>query len=523
MLGPNRCIFAHGRSKGGSQGPLFRFFGRACGRVARKPGLAYTARMSPAPWRPGITLKLLAWCVALLAILYATSSLLVERTEVAVEGSAELMRVNHELDVAVMRLVRQLEQLEAHRKTYEYLGGDETYLDFVIDDLLEFRRLLEETVSAFPQLREPWQPLTEEYAITLKKGADPARLLGPVSTVARWLEILQRTRVENQRGMQQRLEELRAGARQAAKTGRLGLLVAIGVGLGGSLLLAWKLNGSLKELRRGMREFGRSSKTVPVSVTSRDELGDLARTFNRLTARLEREERMRSEFIAMLSHEIRTPLTSIRESVELVADGTLGEVGQDQKRFLDIARQESDRLAGLLTRLMKMSSLEAGSLDIAPAPHAPGDLASEALERISPAAEAAGVRLRSSVPGDLPPVLADASHVGQVLMNLLGNAVKFSPPGSEVCLEAHVETGAPAGPGGNFVIFAVRDQGPGIFEAEQEFVFQKYYRGAGTAAVDGAGLGLSISRAIAQAHGGDLWVRSGEGAGSTFLFSLKRA
>ncbi|MGE4504668.1 MAG: ATP-binding protein [Desulfovibrionaceae bacterium] len=477
------------------------------------------------PRRISITAKLLAWCVALLAIAFATSALLVERTNDAVDGSAELIAVNHGIDVAVVRLVRQLEQLEAHRKTYEYLGGDEVYLEYVIEDLLEFRRLLSETMNEFPRLREEWGALTEEYAISLKKDADPARLLGPDRTVGRWFDILERTRMDNQRRMRERLAELRENAGRAVRTARLGLLAAAAVGLGGSLLLAWWLARSLAELRRGIREFGRSSRTVPVRVTSRDELGELASAFNSLTARLEREERMRSEFIAMVSHEVRTPLTSIRESVELVADGTLGEVAGEQRRFLDIARQESDRLAGMLTRLMRVSSMEAGGVRINPRPERPADLAAQALERVSPAARARGVRLRAEAPADLPPVLVDAAHVGQVLLNLLGNAVKFTPEGGEAVLSAALSSASsPASSSehpGPFVAFSVQDDGPGIPEDEREFVFQKYYRGRDAArSVDGAGLGLYIARAIVEAHGGVLTLDDTGGTGCRFTFTL---
>jgi len=257
-----------------------------------------------------------------------------------------------------------------------------------------------------------------------------------------------------------------------------------------------------------------------VYVSTRDELGELARTFNRMTEQLRREEQMRSDFISMLSHEIRTPLTSIRESVDMVADGTFGAVNERQKRFLDIARQETVRLSGLLERLMQVSRLESARPEVHPEPESAAELALSALERIRPAAEAKEVELGCNPCPEEVMVMADRDHVQQVLLNLLGNAVKFSGPNTRVDLEVASE---PERYGGR-AVFRVTDQGPGIPEEEQPHVFGKYYREAGVrGTVDGAGLGLFISRAIVEAHGGSMWLDSSPGKGSRFSFSLPLA
>jgi signal transduction histidine kinase len=246
-------------------------------------------------------------------------------------------------------------------------------------------------------------------------------------------------------------------------------------------------------------------------------LGDLAQAFNNMTGRLQEEERMRQDFIAMLSHEIRTPLTSIRESVDLVADGVFGEVNEKQHHFLDISRQEALRLTNLLERLMKVSSLESQRLRLVTAPLDASALALGAVERLQSTALAKNITLKTELPEQFVFVEADQEHVTQVLANLLGNAVKFSPPDSVVRLSVTPE------PTGNAVIFCVVDEGPGIALEEQSRIFLKYYREPSVrGSVAGLGLGLSIAKGIVEAHGGTMWVNSAPGCGASFCFSLPK-
>lgn len=469
--------------------------------------------------RMGMTGRLLLWCLALIAIFFATTLHLLSSMDEVVGESAEIVRTNYEIGVAMQRMLQQLAKLEEDRKRYEILQ-DDAYMEAVVQDLADFGAMLDETLRAHPEYFKVLEPLTLEYTITLKKGAEPARLLMPDQTVADWMERLRRVRDDNQREMERRLSGLNEAASVSARRGLLGLSAAIAVGLAGSLLFAWGLNRSLRAIRAAIRQFGRTGRATTLKPERQDELGELAASFDRLTARLEREERMRADFIAMLSHEIRTPLTSIRESVDLVGEGAFGEVAPEQKRFLDIASKEAERLSGLLERLMRVSRLESGSLELHPAHESAADMARIALERVRPAAEAKGVRLVADWPDDIDAaVWANAGQVGQVLVNLLGNAVKFSPQDAEVRLILE--------PSAEEVLFCVADQGPGVAPEERELVFQKWYRGkAGD--VEGAGLGLYISRAIVESHNGRMWVGTGNdiaGAptGSAFCFTLPLA
>jgi len=466
--------------------------------------------------RLGITAKLLLWCMVLVGTFYATTSVLILRIQSLVEVSSAIVNINYDLDLAAQRMIQQLLSLEENRKRYEILQKD-AYLDAFVSDLEDFGKTLTSVLARHPEYKEPWAELTRDYAAVLSRSRDPESRVLPDKTVARWLDILAETRQANQQEMESRLNDLAAKSRAAERLGFFGLVASIAIGVLGSVFIAYRLNLSLSEIRRGIRELGRGEPTRPVRVTSKDELGDLAQAFNSMAARLTEEEHMRQDFIAMLSHEIRTPLTSIRESVDLVTDGVFGEVNEKQRHFLDISRQEALRLTHLLERLMKVSSLEAQRLKLNTEPLDASALARQAIDRLQSMALAKNIELKAELPEDFVFVEADQEHVTQVLVNLLGNAIKFSPPQSLVRLSVTPE------PAGKSVIFCVTDEGPGISLEEQERIFLKYYREPSVrGSVDGLGLGLPIARGIVEAHGGTLWLNSAPGCGASFCFSLPK-
>ena len=195
----------------------------------------------------------------------------------------------------------------------------------------------------------------------------------------------------------------------------------------------------------------------------------------------------------------------------------MGDINERQRRFLLIASNELERITILLNHLMQISRLEAGAVEIHQREIDLGEFVLGAISRLIPAAEAKDMLIHSEIAPGISNCLCDPDNLQQVLLNLLGNAIKFSPHGSEILVSVkRDDTGKVSN-----LVFSVTDAGPGIPDAEQALVFHKYYRASGVRdEVDGVGLGLSISKYIVEAHGGEIGVCSNPGEGSTFSFTL---
>jgi len=466
----------------------------------------------PAVRRLTIASKLLAWTCALIVFFFAISAYLFQQVRNDAEVVRRIVEVNHEVDTSIQRMLERLYSVQDNIRRYKQIGNEDA-VKFIVEDLDRFGEILEKTLQAHPRYRPEWQVLTEEYEITLAPGKTPEGDIEPDATVLEWVDILEQSLIDNLADMELSLTKLQAAGEQASNIGLYGLLTCFIIGISGSLGLAWTLNRSLAEVRSGIRQLGTGSSPKDVRVLSGDELGELAEAFNRMADRLRREEAMRADFIAMLSHEIRTPLTSIREAVDLIKSGIFGEVNDKQKRFLSIAEKESIRLTELLTRLMTVSRMESQSLDMTLETVDCNRLVQSTVERLEPAAQAKGISLSAKLSDTAPVCHCDPGHIQQVLLNLAGNGIKFSPDGGEVTLAVIEEKSG--------VTFTVQDNGPGIPKEEQDQVFQKYFRAPDVhETVDGAGLGLSIARRIVESHGSTIELESEPGHGSTFRFSL---
>ncbi|WP_161788460.1 HAMP domain-containing sensor histidine kinase [Desulfonatronum thiodismutans] len=311
------------------------------------------------------------------------------------------------------------------------------------------------------------------------------------------------------------VQEIYDRGEAAYRWGLTGLAAMTFLGVATSLGIALHLNRSLREIRLGISRMANDEEFRPIETNSSDELGELAGAFNEMAERLEVEARVRAEFISMLSHEIRTPLTSIREAVSLVQDGVLGTVDQRQSAYLDIAQKEAHRLSDLLTKLMQISNLGAKRIDLSVQALPLLNLVREAILRIQPIAVKKSIIVEPPRLKEVVWVLADKEHIQQVLFNLLGNALKFAPCGSLVTINVTVLEAS------GMVKTCVMDQGPGIPPGERKYVFQRFYRGEGVKKIsDGAGLGLSISRRIIEAHSGEIWLEDTSSTGSAFCFTL---
>jgi signal transduction histidine kinase len=228
---------------------------------------------------------------------------------------------------------------------------------------------------------------------------------------------------------------------------------------------------------------------------------------------LEVASQHKSQFLANMSHELRTPLNAVLGYTELILDGVLGEVPEPIRDSLARARNSGHHLLGLINDVLDLAKIEAGQLTLSLGDYALAGIIQTVLTAMAPLAAEKRLALAADVDPDLPPGRGDERRIAQVLMNLVGNAVKFTDRG-EVRVAASVADGA-------FRV-AVTDTGPGIAEADQARVFEEFQQvdGATTRKKGGTGLGLAIARRIVELHGGRIGVDSRAGHGSTFWFTL---
>jgi hypothetical protein len=227
------------------------------------------------------------------------------------------------------------------------------------------------------------------------------------------------------------------------------------------------------------------------------------------SARLRELDRMKDIFLASVSHELRTPLTSIIGFIALLRDESTGELTDEQRRYLEIAQRNTERLERLIADLLLVAQSDPGRLAFNAAHVDLRALASECIESVRPwAAEAEVTIVLAS--DELPPINGDKIRLAQVLDNLVSNAIKFSMPGGRVLIRAYAEN--------PHVVLEVADSGIGIPAAEQVHVFERFFRSsnANRRAIQGTGLGLAIAQLIVEAHGGSIAFQSEEGEGTTF-------
>lgn len=278
----------------------------------------------------------------------------------------------------------------------------------------------------------------------------------------------------------------------------------------------------LIELWRNCRDSGKSG-SIAVEAGAEDVFlqavatplggtlqGSTLLIFQDLT-RLRRLEAVRRDFIANISHELRTPLASIQSLAETLHDGAMEDRGA-ANRFLDLMQTEIDSMNQTLRELLELSQIESGEAPFTLHPVDPAAVCADALRRIQMLAQRNGLTLENRCPADLPQVSADSSRIEQAMMNLLHNAVKFTPSGGSITVSAQALE--------KEVQFSIRDTGVGISKEDLPRIFERFYKADRSRSGGGTGLGLSIARHIIEGHGGRIWAESTEGKGSTFFFTL---
>lgn len=375
------------------------------------------------------------------------------------------------------------------------------------------RTHLDEAVGAFEEYRQlvaEGQTLLErgerERALRLAEQAAPAA----IDRVASSLDGLSAATYA-------RVQAAQAAAARLETRTWAGALVALGAAVGLALLgtaaIAMRITRSLRTLSAATAAVAAGSFRDPIPVASRDEIGELARSFNAMGRQLREIDATKEEFFATLSHELRSPLTSVREAAQLLGDEVAGPLTPKQARLVEIIRGSSDRLLGLVSRILDLSRLRAGLLPLERQRVDLDRVVSRAVDELRPQVEDVGLALEHERRGRRFAVDGDEERLVQVVVNLVANAVRFTPRGGRVTVRLLAAN--------DEILVEVEDTGMGIPPAALPHIFEPYRQAHGHRG--GSGLGLAIVRGVVQAHGGRVTVESREGKGSRFTVALPAA
>jgi signal transduction histidine kinase len=298
------------------------------------------------------------------------------------------------------------------------------------------------------------------------------------------------------------------------------LIFAGGIAMALGYFLSGSITSRIQRLENAANQIAAGDLAATVAVEGKDELASLADTFNQMSARLRLAaakqaelEQQRSDLIAWVSHDFQTPLTSVRAILEALADGVADDPLTIQ-RYLQTAQRDIKNLSGLIDDLFQMAQLDAGGLPLDREWGSVADLISDTLETFRHTANANQIDLQGQASPDCDPVDMDIQRIGRVLNNLVANAIRHTPPGGSVRVQAVRR--------GNQVLVSVCDTGEGIQPADMPHLFERFYRGEKSRSrkTGGAGLGLAIAKGIVEAHGGLISVTSQPGEGACFLIQL---
>ena len=300
--------------------------------------------------------------------------------------------------------------------------------------------------------------------------------------------------------------------------------------------LSWSLIGPVRQMDARFRQIAAGDFSREIAVANRDEFGDLAANLNRMSKelgqlyeqlesrnrelaetnqKLDEVNRHKSLFLANMSHELRTPLTAIEGLAANMLDGITGPLNEKQTEYVADVRASSDRLARLIEDLLDLSIVAAGRAEMRPTTIPLGALVQEVVVGLRTLAKNKRTDLELGLLEPELTVWADRDRVAQVLTNLIGNAIKFTPSEGKVVLSAHRN-------GGTWAEVTIADTGPGITAEETDKIFDEFYQVTkpGKDKSQGVGLGLAISKKLIEMHGGRIWVESRVGTGSVFHFTL---
>jgi two-component system sensor histidine kinase GlrK len=296
-----------------------------------------------------------------------------------------------------------------------------------------------------------------------------------------------------------------------------GMVIFIGLLI--SFFNTRNITRSVALLKKRTKEIAEGKFEETSNISSPPEIKELADDFNAMSGRLKELDEMKLDFISHVSHELRTPLTAIKEASGMLLDGTYSKVPEKRHELLTITKQECERLIESVNRILDLSRMEADMMDYQFRRCSLIPVIQKTILKLAPIAQRKKIYLELKPSPDLPPVIVDEERIGQVIENLVANALKFTSAKGRIIVSTHLLNLKKNKK--NALLFAVQDTGHGITKENLEKIFHKFKRiEDGKQTARGTGLGLSIAKYIITAHGGKIWARSEPGKGSIFFFAL---
>lgn len=290
----------------------------------------------------------------------------------------------------------------------------------------------------------------------------------------------------------------------------IGGLLAVIVSLLVTFFMSRRVLQPIKALTSAARQMGKGDLSQRVAIHDRSEIGELASTFNLMAGNLEHDEQLRRHMVSDIAHELRSPLTNMRGYLEAISDGVM----QPDAGTIGTIYDETILLARLVDDLQELSLAEAGELKLYRQAENPAELVRQAISAVQPKAKEKDLNLSTELPEGLPPVNIDFLRIKQVLLNLLENAIAYTPARGGIKVSASKDL--------DFVEISVADSGPGIPPDELENIFERFHRvdRSRARATGGSGLGLTIARYLVEEHGGKILAQSEPGGGARFCFTI---
>ncbi len=470
--------------------------------------------------------------------------------------NSRLSGIDFRSAILSLDLLRDLDQTEEFTRKFFATGGDPDYASQMrqMRDAFSVRLAELESLHISPQEKEEADLLSALWSRLSKASADQEqsyRSLSPddaETALSGQLALFSRLRIETQsmigatrRTIESRVAESSEASQRAQRISWIAAAAALLLSLIVSYWVLGSISRPLRELTEGTRAVAEGKFFYELDSSRKDELAELARDFNVMTRRLSELDNLKKDFVSHVSHELKAPLASIEETIRLLLEEIPGPVNREQRRFLELNLQSSRRLSSLISNLLDIARMDAGVMQYEMKQHDLAELVRTALAEFEAPLREKSLRIETRLPQEPVSVQCDADRIVQLLGNLLGNALKFSPLGGplRVGLRSLAEL-----PGnlpsawrtklatsrniGEYVLLEIADSGPGVPASERERIFEKFYqvrqdnraKSGSKSSGQGTGLGLAIGRTIVEAHQGAIWMEENPGGGSVFYVLL---